>query len=60
VTLGHLRQLVSKLGRGDVIPLVARLLSEQTLTPDQVAELQRLLAAAEQKSQAVHKKRKLS
>jgi predicted transcriptional regulator len=60
VTLGHLRQIVSKLSKGDVVPLVARLLSEQTLTPDQVAELRKLLAAAQQKSEAAHNKRKRS
>lgn len=60
VTLGHLRQLVSKLTSGDVVPLVARLLSEQTLSPEQVVELKRLLAEAEHKTESASKKRKPS
>jgi predicted transcriptional regulator len=52
VTLGHLRQIVAKLSRGDVVPLVARLLSEQTLTPEQLDELQQLLKQAQQKTRA--------
>ena len=58
VSLGHLRQIVDKISQGDVVPLVARLLTEQTLTSDQVAELQQLLAAAQQRSQAKSSKRR--
>ena len=58
VTLGHLRQIVDKISQGDVVPLVARLLSEQTLTPDQVACLQELLTAAQQRSQTKSGKRR--
>lgn len=50
VTLGHLRQIVDKLCSGDVVPLVARLLDEQVLTPGQIAELEQLLSHAQQKS----------
>jgi BlaI family transcriptional regulator, penicillinase repressor len=52
VTVGHLRELVAKLGRGDVVPLVARLLNEQTLTEEQIAQLQDLLDKAQRKSKA--------
>jgi predicted transcriptional regulator len=52
VTLGHLRELVAKIGRGDVVPLVARLLSDRTLTEEQVARLKELLEQAQQRSEA--------
>ena len=52
VTVGHLRELVAKISRGDVVPLVARLLTEQTLSEDQIAQLKELLEKAQQKSQA--------
>lgn len=60
VALGHLRQIVSKLSRGDVVPMVARLLNDQTLTAEQLDELQRLLKQAEKKSQAASKRRRSS
>ena len=37
VTVGHLRELVAKIGGGDVVPLVARLLSQRTLSGEQIA-----------------------
>ena len=52
VTTGHLRELVAKIGRGDVVPLVARLLSEQTLTDEQIRQIKELLAQAQQRSEA--------
>jgi BlaI family transcriptional regulator, penicillinase repressor len=52
VTLGHLRELVAKIGRGDVVPLVARLLSEQTLNEEQISQIRQLLEKAQQKSEA--------
>ncbi len=52
VTVGHLRELVAKISRGDIVPLVARLLTEQTLSEDQIAQLKELLEKAQQKSQA--------
>ena len=58
VTVGHLRELVAKIGRGDVVPLVARLLSEQTLTEEQIVQLKELLAEAQQKSQATTTQRR--
>jgi BlaI family transcriptional regulator, penicillinase repressor len=57
VSLGHLRELVAKLGRGDVVPLVAQLLSEQSLSDEQIAELEQLLAAARQNSSSTKKHR---
>ena len=57
VTVGHLRELIAKIGRGDVVPLVARLLSEQTLTEEQLTQLQELLAAARQKTDATRQRR---
>jgi BlaI family transcriptional regulator, penicillinase repressor len=57
VTVGHLRELIAKIGCGDVVPLVARLLSEQTLTDDQISQLQKLLAEARQKTQATKQRR---
>lgn len=58
VTSGHLRQLIDKVSHGDVVPLVASLLTEQPLTADQIAELQQLLAEAQEKSRAAAKRRK--
>jgi BlaI family transcriptional regulator, penicillinase repressor len=57
VTLGHLRELVTKLGHGNVVPLVAHLLSEQALTDKQVAELEHLLARARKSSSSTKKRR---
>jgi predicted transcriptional regulator len=50
VTVGHLRELVTKISRGDVVPLVAQLLSEQTLSENQIAQLQELLEQAQAKA----------
>jgi predicted transcriptional regulator len=52
VTVGHLRELVAKISQGDVVPLVARLLRDQTLTEEQIAQLESLLAEAQRKSRA--------
>ena len=60
VALGHLRQIVAKLSRGDVVPMVARLLNEQTLTAEQLDELQRLLKQAEKRTQSASKRRRSS
>ncbi len=60
VTLGHLRQIVAKLSHGDVVPLVARLLSEQILTTKQLDELQQLLKQAQKKTQSASKRRRSS
>ena len=47
---GHLAQIVEKVGRGVVVPLVAHLLARGRLAPDEIAELQRLLAEADRPS----------
>ena len=60
VTLGHLRQLVAKLSRGDVVPLVAGLLSDQALTLQQISELEELLSRARRNSQTASKHRRPS
>ena len=60
VTVGHLRELIAKIGRGDVVPLVAGLLSEQTLTEEQIAQLQELLAEARERTQTTTKQRRQS
>jgi predicted transcriptional regulator len=52
VSVGHLRELVAKISRGDVVPLVARLLRDQTLTEKQIAQLEALLAEAQRRSRA--------
>lgn len=59
VTLGHLRQLVAKLSGGDIVPLVARLLTDQALTPEQVSELEELLAQARKNSKTDSKQRRM-
>jgi BlaI family transcriptional regulator, penicillinase repressor len=58
VTVGHLRELVAKIGRGDVVPLVARLLSERTLSDEQIARLTELLENARKKSEAARTQRR--
>jgi BlaI family transcriptional regulator, penicillinase repressor len=60
VTVGHLRELIAKISRGDVVPLVARLLSEQTLTVEQIGQLQKLLAEARQKTETTTRQRSQS
>jgi predicted transcriptional regulator len=58
VTVGHLRELVTKIGRGDVVPLVAGLLSQQTLSDEQIARLQELLAQARKRAEAARTQEK--
>jgi predicted transcriptional regulator len=60
VSLGHLRQILDKVSQGDVVPLVARLLTEQTLSAEQIAELKVLLVEAQQKSKAASNPRRPS
>lgn len=52
VSVGHLRELVAKISGGDVVPLVARLLGERTLSDEQIARLEDLLEKARRKSEA--------
>jgi predicted transcriptional regulator len=46
VSLGHLQELLAKVSRGDAVPLVAHLLRDRRLTPEQLTELEQLLAEA--------------
>lgn len=56
VSRGHLRQILDKVSQGDVVPLVAGLLNERTLSADQLAELKNLLAEAQQKAKSASDK----
>lgn len=58
VTLGHLRELISKISRGDIVPLVAQLLSHETLTETQLTELQRMLTQAKNQAKEESEKRR--
>ncbi|QDT92829.1 BlaI/MecI/CopY family transcriptional regulator [Gimesia algae] len=49
-TEGYLGQVLEKLTSGKVVPLMKHLITERTLTPDEVKELKKLLDAAEQNS----------
>ena len=60
VTVGHLRELVAKISGGDVVPLVARLLSQRTLSGEQIARLTELLEQARKKSEAARTQRRKS
>lgn len=60
VTLGHLRQIAAKLTQGDIVPLMARLLSEQTLSAEQLDQLQGLLKQAQKKHKPSSKRRRSS
>ena len=48
VSAGHIGQLLDQIGRPQLVPLVANLLSGQKLTRTEIDELKRLLAKAEQ------------
>ena len=58
VTVGHLRELVAKISGGDVVPLVARLLSQRTLSGEQIARLTEILEEARKKSEAARTQRR--
>jgi predicted transcriptional regulator len=60
VTVGHLRELVAKIGGGDVVPLVAGLLSERTLSDEQIDRITELLEQARRKSEAARTQRRKS
>jgi predicted transcriptional regulator len=60
VTRGHLRELVANISGGDVVPLVAHLLTQQTLTKEQIADLQQLLAKAEHNTESGSQARRKS
>ncbi|MCA9076621.1 MAG: BlaI/MecI/CopY family transcriptional regulator [Planctomycetaceae bacterium] len=50
VTSGDLDLLLDKVSRGKVVPLVAHLVRERSLTDAEVAELKQLIADAEQRA----------
>ncbi len=56
VGLGHLAQLMEKLGGGTVVPLVAQLLSEADLTADEIEELKNLLSSVERSQSGRNRK----
>ncbi|MEM6691684.1 MAG: BlaI/MecI/CopY family transcriptional regulator [Planctomycetota bacterium] len=47
VQAGHLDQLISKLAGGSVVPLVAQLVHDRQITPEELEELRRLVNDAE-------------
>jgi predicted transcriptional regulator len=50
VSAGHLEQLPQPIRRSHVVPLVAHLISERPLSPEEIQDLKRLLEKAEQSS----------
>ena len=51
VSAGLLDLLLDHLGGGNVVPLVAHLMKERSLTAKDIAKLKRLIADAERRSQ---------
>ena len=51
VSAGHLGLLVDRLCGGRIVPLVAQLVAERSLSQDEIAELKHLIAAAEKSAQ---------
>jgi len=47
VSAGHLSQILDAIGPQKLIPLVAHLISKRSLSPAEIEDLKRLLAAAE-------------
>lgn len=50
VSAGHLNLLVERVAGGSVVPLVAQLLSNRKFTTDEITELKRFIAEAEESS----------
>ncbi|MEM7012272.1 MAG: BlaI/MecI/CopY family transcriptional regulator [Verrucomicrobiota bacterium] len=50
VSAGHLDLLVERVTSGSVVPLVAQLLSNRKFTNDEITELKRFIAEAEENS----------
>ncbi|MEN6492770.1 MAG: BlaI/MecI/CopY family transcriptional regulator [Thermoguttaceae bacterium] len=48
VSAGHLDLLLERVSNGRIVPLVAHLLKRQRLSPDEIAQLKRLIAESEQ------------
>jgi predicted transcriptional regulator len=47
VSAGHLDLLLERVSEGSVVPLVAHLVRDRRLSPEEIAELKRLIAEAE-------------
>ena len=58
VASGHLRELSQKLGGGEVVPLVAQLISERPLSEQEIDDLTDLLVEARRKTQAAQSKKR--
>lgn len=54
----HVEQLADTVSRASVAPLVAHLISERPLTPEEIRELRRLLAKAERRVQTKKPKKR--
>jgi predicted transcriptional regulator len=52
VSAGHLDLLLERVAGGSIVPLVAHLMSGRRLTPEEIAELKRLIAESEQRGHA--------
>jgi BlaI family penicillinase repressor len=50
VSAGHLDLLVERVTGGSVVPLVAHLVRDRALSPEEIAELKHLIAAAERQT----------
>ncbi len=57
VSAGHLDLLVERTGGGSVVPLVAHLVRDWTLSPQEIADLKQLIAEAERESKSKPKQR---
>jgi predicted transcriptional regulator len=58
VRQGDLDMLVKRVSEGRVAPLVAHLLERHKVSPEELAELKRLIAAAERKAKSQGKERR--
>jgi predicted transcriptional regulator len=52
VSAGHLALLVERTSGGSVVPLIAHLVRDWTLSPEEIAELKQLIADAERQSKS--------
>jgi len=52
VATGDLDLLLEKVSRGSVLPLVAHLIRDRTLTAEEIQELRQLIADAERQSKS--------
>ncbi|REK05496.1 MAG: BlaI/MecI/CopY family transcriptional regulator [Planctomycetota bacterium] len=52
VSAGHLQMLVERISGGSVVPLVAHLVRDWKLSPEEIAELKQLIADAERQSKS--------